>query len=295
MGDVQHRGQRPAPRSVRTHALPDRGRRHRHPDRGRRSARSPTSTGSCGVLTDVQYYVDDAARGHLAARRARPDAIGRQRLQRGGPRRSPSTGPSSARCPRRARSPRGSSTPVTRTLSGARSRRPAVARRRSGRAPATPPPRTRAGRGFAALGTGGAVQSPPGRYIEYAATLDDAAPRLDSVSIAYTLDDVAPDAAIAGVQVSGTSATVSFGELRGGRRPLRMQPRRWCVRSVHQPTAVLRPGRRHALDRGARRRSRRQHRQRRRVVVPDREPARPGRGPPPRPLRLPPPTRRHRR
>jgi hypothetical protein len=65
--------------------------------------------------------------------------------------------------------------------------------------------------GFAALGAGGAVQSPPGRYIQYEATLDNAAPRLDSVSIAYTLDDAAPDAAIGGVQVNGTTATVSFG------------------------------------------------------------------------------------
>jgi hypothetical protein len=63
---------------------------------------------------------------------------------------------------------------------------------------------------FQALGAGGAVQSPPGRYIQYEATLDDAAPRLDSVSIAYALDDAAPGATIGGVQVSGTSATVSF-------------------------------------------------------------------------------------
>jgi hypothetical protein len=84
----------------------------------------------------------------------------------------------------------------------------------------TPAIRTRTGNtatpdaswsGFQALGTGGAVQSPPGRYIQYEATLDDAAPRLDSVSITYTLDDAAPDAAIGGVQVSGTTATVSFG------------------------------------------------------------------------------------
>jgi hypothetical protein len=63
---------------------------------------------------------------------------------------------------------------------------------------------------FQVLGTGGAVQSAPGRYIQYEATLDDAASRLDSVSVAYTLDDAAPDAAIGGVSVSGTSATVSF-------------------------------------------------------------------------------------
>jgi hypothetical protein len=65
--------------------------------------------------------------------------------------------------------------------------------------------------GFQALGAGGAVQSPPGRYIQYEATLVDAAPRLDSLSIAYTLDNAAPDAAIGGVQVSGSTATVSFG------------------------------------------------------------------------------------
>jgi hypothetical protein len=64
---------------------------------------------------------------------------------------------------------------------------------------------------FDALGAAGAVQSPPGRYIQYETTLEDAAPRLDSVSIAYTLDDAAPDATIGGVQVNGTTATVSFG------------------------------------------------------------------------------------
>jgi hypothetical protein len=64
---------------------------------------------------------------------------------------------------------------------------------------------------FDALGAGGAVQSPPGRYIQYEATLDNAAPRLDSVSIANVLDDAAPDVAIGGVQVNGTTATVSFG------------------------------------------------------------------------------------
>jgi hypothetical protein len=67
----------------------------------------------------------------------------------------------------------------------------------------TPAIRTRTGNtatpdaswsGFQALGAGGAVQSPPGRYIQYDATLDDAAPA----------------AAIGGVSVSGTSATVSF-------------------------------------------------------------------------------------
>ena len=64
---------------------------------------------------------------------------------------------------------------------------------------------------FQALGAGGAVQSPPGRYIQYEATLDNAAPRLDSVSIANVLDDAAPDVAIGGAQVNGTTATVSFG------------------------------------------------------------------------------------
>jgi hypothetical protein len=63
---------------------------------------------------------------------------------------------------------------------------------------------------FEALGAGGAVQSRPGRYIQYEAALDAAAPRLDSVSIAYALDDVAPDATVSGVQVSDSTATVSF-------------------------------------------------------------------------------------
>ena len=63
---------------------------------------------------------------------------------------------------------------------------------------------------FQSLGAGGAVQSPAGRYIQYQATLDDATPTLDKVSIDYVVDDVGPAVAIDSAEVSGTTATVRF-------------------------------------------------------------------------------------
>lgn len=64
---------------------------------------------------------------------------------------------------------------------------------------------------FQSVGAGGAIQSPSGRYIQYRVIFDSAGESVDGVSIAYTVDADAPDAAIAGVQVSDTTATVSFG------------------------------------------------------------------------------------
>lgn len=65
-----------------------------------------------------------------------------------------------------------------------------------------------------ATGAGGAIQSPPGRYIQYRATLapgaTGASPSLTSVELTYEVDTTGPDAAIGGVQVSGRTATVTF-------------------------------------------------------------------------------------
>jgi hypothetical protein len=61
---------------------------------------------------------------------------------------------------------------------------------------------------------GGQIQSPIGHYIQYQATLTGSGaqvtPSLDKVDIAYTIDNVAPTAAINSVDVSGTSASVAF-------------------------------------------------------------------------------------
>jgi hypothetical protein len=62
------------------------------------------------------------------------------------------------------------------------------------------------------LGTDGAIASPIGRYIQYRATLSDASgisPNVDRVEIGYE-DAVAPVAAIDGVDVAGSTATVRF-------------------------------------------------------------------------------------
>ena len=63
------------------------------------------------------------------------------------------------------------------------------------------------------LGAGDAIQSPPGRYLQYRARLSttdaQATPSLDSVHISYE-DYTAPSTSIADVAVNGTTATVSF-------------------------------------------------------------------------------------
>jgi hypothetical protein len=63
------------------------------------------------------------------------------------------------------------------------------------------------------LGTGGAIQSPSARYIQYRAKLSttDAlvTPSLDSVQIAYD-DTTGPATVLSDVQVSGTDATATF-------------------------------------------------------------------------------------
>jgi hypothetical protein len=64
------------------------------------------------------------------------------------------------------------------------------------------------------LGAGGAIQSPPGRYIRYVASLTSSAghvsPSLDRVQIDYDIDTTGPSTAVDPVQVSGTTATLAF-------------------------------------------------------------------------------------
>jgi hypothetical protein len=61
---------------------------------------------------------------------------------------------------------------------------------------------------------GGAIQSPIGQYIQYRATLgtadDRVTPSLDRVEMTYTIDNTPPSATIGGVQVSGTTANLTF-------------------------------------------------------------------------------------
>ena len=67
---------------------------------------------------------------------------------------------------------------------------------------------------FQAVGSGGAVASPMGRYIQYRATLTttdpDGVAARRQVAIGYDIDDVKPRAAVDGVDVSGTTASVRF-------------------------------------------------------------------------------------
>jgi hypothetical protein len=68
---------------------------------------------------------------------------------------------------------------------------------------------------YQALGEDGAIQSPPGRFIQYRATLstndDRVTPSLESVQLSYELDEAPPNATtITGVDVSGTNATLRF-------------------------------------------------------------------------------------
>jgi hypothetical protein len=61
------------------------------------------------------------------------------------------------------------------------------------------------------VGSGGAIDSPDGRqYIQYRATLTSAAASLDKVAIGYDIDTAKPSAAVSSVDVSATSASVSF-------------------------------------------------------------------------------------
>jgi len=68
--------------------------------------------------------------------------------------------------------------------------------------------------------SGADIAGPSTRYIQYRATLTSGAggtttPTLDSVSIAYNTDDEAPAATIGGVQVTGTTARVTFSSTAG--------------------------------------------------------------------------------
>ena len=145
---------------------------------------------------------------------------------------------------------------------------------------------------FQSVGASGAVQSPERALHPVPRDLRFRRENLASVSI-RTRSTTFPDAAIAGVQVSGTSATATFGspprtspssnEASTVGRPQRApftavsawppaRTRSRCAPSTAPETSATPPGRRS----GSRARP-------------------PGRGRPRRPLRLPPPTRRHRR
>ena len=60
------------------------------------------------------------------------------------------------------------------------------------------------------VGAGGAIQSPPGRFIQYRATFANADQRVTHVSMSYAVDAAAPTASISGSSVSGTTATMTF-------------------------------------------------------------------------------------
>jgi hypothetical protein len=61
------------------------------------------------------------------------------------------------------------------------------------------------------VGSGGAIQSPSGRqYIQYKATLSSAGANLDKVALDYAVDTTAPSAAVNSVDVSGTTANLTF-------------------------------------------------------------------------------------
>jgi hypothetical protein len=64
------------------------------------------------------------------------------------------------------------------------------------------------------VGAAGAIQSPPGKYLQYKATLTtldpNATPSVDSVSITYAADATAPTTSIGSTDLSGTTAKVTF-------------------------------------------------------------------------------------
>ena len=106
---------------------------------------------------------------------------------------------------------------------------------------------------FQAVGAGGAIQSPSGQYIQYRATLTRrASASLDSASLAYTVDNAAPSAAIGSVDVSGTSASVSFSSpdsdiagfecsLDGGAFAACTSPKAFTGLAAGAHTVVVRP------------------------------------------------------
>jgi hypothetical protein len=106
--------------------------------------------------------------------------------------------------------------------------------------------------GFQAVGAGGAIQSPSGQYIQYRATLTGSAASLDSASLAYTVDNAAPSAAISSVDVSGTSASVAFSSpdsdikgfecsLDGGAFAACASPKAFTGLAAGAHTVVVRP------------------------------------------------------
>jgi hypothetical protein len=105
---------------------------------------------------------------------------------------------------------------------------------------------------FEAVGAGGAIQSPSGQYIQYRATLNGANASLDSASLAYTVDNAAPSAAISSVDVSGANASVSFSSpdsdikgfecsLDGGAFAACASPKAFTGLAAGSHTVVVRP------------------------------------------------------
>ena len=106
--------------------------------------------------------------------------------------------------------------------------------------------------GFQAVGAGGAIQSPSGQYIQYRATLTGSAASLDSASLAYTVDNAAPSAAISSVDVTGANASVSFSSpdsdikgfecsLDGGAFAACASPKAFTGLAAGSHTVVVRP------------------------------------------------------
>jgi hypothetical protein len=106
--------------------------------------------------------------------------------------------------------------------------------------------------GFQAVGAGGAIQSPSGQYIQYRATLTGSAASLDSASLAYTVDNAAPSAAISSVDVTGANASVSFSSpdsdikgfecsLDGGAFAACASPKAFTGLAAGAHTVVVRP------------------------------------------------------
>jgi hypothetical protein len=63
---------------------------------------------------------------------------------------------------------------------------------------------------YAPLGASDAIASPPGRYLQYRATLSGTDPSLDTVVAGFDEDDQAPNVSLDGVAVSGSTATATF-------------------------------------------------------------------------------------
>ena len=112
--------------------------------------------------------------------------------------------------------------------------------------------------------SGNDIASPSSRYIQYRATLTSGAggtttPMLDSVSIAYNTDDSAPAVTIGGVEVTGTTARVSFSSAASDVARFECSLDGGAFATCASPRAVHGLDGRVPRDRGARDRSGGQH------------------------------------